>query len=816
MGKVKVFCFVAAALTAAALVCGCVEPGVPVGSSIGFRIRSAKALDTRGCAASMPVDTFRMSDDMSLAVSVADWAGKDVTRGSIVTQDALNAGEAYEKLGLESLLRQKVEGQPIRYIREGKLTCDGAGHWSSENEYKWINEVEMCFWSYAPDTLFTSMDFSDDEAQIGGPCEMSFTYDTYSQLDLIVAHREQVNTQGTTVDLDFRHALSAIRFNTDGITNATVESIRFIGIKRGGECNVVPDESDELSFVWTPGPELGTFEEEGDEATFLLMPQQLPEDAELEVTFIGGDGITTVRSAVIGVGRSGGSISWLPGKIYTYTLTYDHKNSTWEFNVTTPDQVDYAGGTTGFTVTSKRLAGSQSFDVDWTAEYSEDGTNWSTTIPQWLADAPLAGSGVQSFTFDIPAREGETDAGAEMRVLDPVSGYNLANHTGASTDEETANCYVVSRPGTYSLPLVYGNAITGGTTNQFSYKASEGSEIALAALVNNRGDAITTPYIYDMAGCTPASCVLVWQDAPGLVTSVALSSDKHHLEFEVPAATIRQGNAVVAVRDKDENILWSWHIWVFDKDLSDVVDMESGDNAASFMRWSLGLQEAYQVHYQSRSCQIRFTQADSGNTATVTVEQQEYDDIYGDNCTFYQWGRKDPILSGRGISVVSKPCYTEDDRYAVGYSDMGNSLKDYISHPNLVNMYDDMDARYINLWNITASAYKQYDLAVVKTVYDPCPPGFRMPNTMEFESISQDAGSWNGAGWTVGELELPALGYRSYMGNYVYGVGTAGNFWSAVANDQHTGSLMAVDSGSINHYNFYNRALCLPVLPVKD
>ena len=228
------------------------------------------------------------------------------------------------------------------------------------------------------------------------------------------------------------------------------------------------------------------------------------------------------------------------------------------------------------------------------------------------------------------------------------------------------------------------------------------------------------------------------------------------------------------------------------------------------------MQDAFQIHYPSRSCQIRFTQTDSGNTETVTVEQQEYIDIYGDNCTFYQWGRKDPMLSGRGISFVSKPCYTDDPRYAPGYADMGGSLKDYISHPYLVNNYDDMDGHYINLWNTMASAYKQYDLAVVKTVYDPCPPGFRMPNTMEYESISEDVGYWNGAGWIVGELELRALGYRSYMGNYVYGVGQAGNFWSAVANDQHTGSLMAVDSESINHYNFYNRALCLPIIPVKE
>ena len=34
--------------------------------------------------------------------------------------------------------------------------------------------------------------------------------------------------------------------------------------------------------------------------------------------------------------------------------------------------------------------------------------------------------------------------------------YNLANANGEATIEETANCYIISSPGTYSIPLVYG------------------------------------------------------------------------------------------------------------------------------------------------------------------------------------------------------------------------------------------------------------------------------------------------------------------------------------------------------------------------
>lgn len=48
--------------------------------------------------------------------------------------------------------------------------------------------------------------------------------------------------------------------------------------------------------------------------------------------------------------------------------------------------------------------------------------------------------------------------------------YNLANANGEATIEETANCYIISSPGTYSIPLVYGNAIKDGGTNKASFK----------------------------------------------------------------------------------------------------------------------------------------------------------------------------------------------------------------------------------------------------------------------------------------------------------------------------------------------------------
>ena len=52
-----------------------------------------------------------------------------------------------------------------------------------------------------------------------------------------------------------------------------------------------------------------------------------------------------------------------------------------------------------------------------------------------------------------------------LKEAKAVSDYNLSNSTGAATIENTANCYVISAPGTYRIPLVYGNAIKNQAAN---------------------------------------------------------------------------------------------------------------------------------------------------------------------------------------------------------------------------------------------------------------------------------------------------------------------------------------------------------------
>ena len=101
----------------------------------------------------------------------------------------------------------------------------------------------------------------------------------------------------------------------------------------------------------------------------------------------------------------------------------------------------------------------------------------------------------------------------------------------------TANCYVVSAPGTYTLPLVYGNGIKDGQPNPSAYTStaqpSGGANAShiLRQFIDYKQAAITDPYIYNKY--TAANACLVWQDAQELISDVKLSADGRNLTFSV-------------------------------------------------------------------------------------------------------------------------------------------------------------------------------------------------------------------------------------------------------------------------------------------
>ena len=113
---------------------------------------------------------------------------------------------------------------------------------------------------------------------------------------------------------------------------------------------------------------------------------------------------------------------------------------------------------------------------------------------------------------------------------------------------------------------------------------------------------------------------------------------------------------------------------------------------------------------------------------------------------------------------------------------------------------------------------------VVKTIYDPCPIGFKMPNGNTFIdfSTSNVVGSFaNGwkfkrySGDTVGVF-FPVSGFRSYSGGSLYLVGSSGSVWLSSAYSQINAYLLLFDSSNVYPQDNNPRASGFSVRPVQD
>lgn len=123
---------------------------------------------------------------------------------------------------------------------------------------------------------------------------------------------------------------------------------------------------------------------------------------------------------------------------------------------------------------------------------------------------------------------------------------------------------------------------------------------------------------------------------------------------------------------------------------------------------------------------------------------------------------------------------------------------------------------------------------MVKTVYDPCPVGYHMPQRNAFTGFTStggntsDAAQFNVSGsfvrgwnfWTnsthAAIIFFPASGYRSSGSGALAAVGSRGDFWSAVPISTSNGRSLYFGSGSVLPFNANSRAYAFGVRPVKE
>ena len=371
---------------------------------------------------------------------------------------------------------------------------------------------------------------------------------------------------------------------------------------------------------------------------------------------------------------------------------------------------------------------------------------------------------------------------------------------------ETANSYVISKTGYYKFPLVYGNAITGDTINSSAY-TNEGGTYQ-ADFVNYKGNQITSPYIEEDTGVNAVSSSIEISDTDDIIDGIGITSypneDCRFLRFRVKQVPSTGANAVISIRDGANNIMWSWHIWLWKESLEPVEIRNHEGNSYNILPVNLGSK------YDSTGHLINW---------------------------YYQWGRKDPMLLPESYNSNTDHAYYGTTSFSI--EPCAASVAESIKNPCTFYKYDYNYKSnwvqlnyYYNFWDATCKSVGDTEKVIVKTIYDPCPRDFTVPNARVFTGFTSTGDRTNIAeqfnvigsfanGWYFKKNEndsvgafFPASGYRDSSSGGLTNVGVDGLYWSAgVRSSSHAGCLI-FGSGYVHPLYYNNRALAFPVRPV--
>lgn len=276
-------------------------------TSDSFVLRSENSDDTL-CVNAIVTDGIESSD------SVKQHA---MTRGAAVTQD-----DFYDKFHV--LAYWKKDGTSTgQFYMNTDVTDKGNNLWSSDRTYIWPGKAHtLTFYAWAPADAGITSPSSPESTTL----EYTVPTTVTDQKDVVVATTEEIaGNANTTQPLAFRHICTAVKFKVgDQMQAGTIKKITISGVHNSGAYDMASDSwqlgSNTTGFsieqdIEMTGNESGSMITDG-ENTFMMLPQELPAGAKVEIIFHDSQaGTDRTFSASIG------GMTWPQGKTVTYTLS---------------------------------------------------------------------------------------------------------------------------------------------------------------------------------------------------------------------------------------------------------------------------------------------------------------------------------------------------------------------------------------------------------------------------------------------------------------------------------------------------------------
>ena len=549
----------------------------------------------------------------------------------------------------------------------------------------------------------------------GVPAEPSFHYvcpaSLEDQSDIVVAYTDPITPVPLVWDITFNHILAGLQIRTSSTTfpECTVSSLKFVGIAMEGSWS--PSGWTDVSGDGTIVSDIGVTVPAGAAGldmplltgnnTMMLIPQEFGPKSGLIVTFDEGGAMKRQTLSLSGIVLTEGYITVL-------RLSADGRfEKDWiEITGTTAEEEGI-----DFTFTSSSA-------FRWRATEKDD---WRVAEQVSIVDGTSAELECDGFELVV------TDTGSGYNVtctdMSPYTDLSMFDYRGTPTAlRNTANTYVVTSPGAYKIPMVYGNAIKNGATNVSSYTSSTSAlnYQQMTKFVNHLGQQITAPVIEDNAGVVASRAGLLWQTSPDLVTGTHLrgepGSSCRYVVFHVTSIPSDGGVAAVSAYDKNGDAVWTWIIWMTNEDLSPVTVRSFSNHEYEMMPFDL--------------CQIKH-------------------DRHGYCAPVYQWGRKDALWNDTGQGL-----YTETGSFLTissSYSSFNTPPK-AVANPHI--MFATFDGSS-DSWCFPKSGHNWWDTGrtdpttprahavAIESIYDPCPAGWMVPPTDAFTGFTEEGMSYS-------------------------------------------------------------------------
>ena len=742
------------------------------------------------------------------------------TRANIVTTQKL---AEFSSTGVRGTAANAINQE---WFNEEETSKEGILH--NTRRWSWLQPHGRFYAVYPESTNGSNgIKFTKPNGTAAPSLEFTVNPDVRKQVDLMTACSDNVHYatrfQAPRTNLQFRHALTAIRFavGQNLSFNKTIKDITLKNVLLKSKYTL-SNKLDGTGAAWnhsgydTRGnvtlsnvnyntnenannivrdrsmyrnPNETDLKKLDDNYTFYMIPQDLDGKVTAEVLFTDGSKITVPLKG-----------SWKEGTTRTYKLS--EKNSTWKYSINAEvlNTVAYNGTQAYYQIESYREVNRTKQPVKWkVVGYSVDnGTSWTTTKPSWLKSlskeqgdgGAVAEQGTATLApADIVDLVAERNKGLQNAAPlgTAAAPYNLSNETGAAAVQNTANSYLISAPGHYMIPLVYGNAIKNGQTNSSAYQKGSNANNTLRNFVDQDGKAITDPWIEKTNNGANRGIDLawtVWSDEKDLVKLASnnglyrAADGNLYIKFEVTKENIKSGNAVVAVKgiyqikrivvernhrgqiirtyEVPENVnrnLWSWHLWFAPKNALDKITVTNKQgNKYDFTNEALGWKPTAwkgTPYSTPRTVKVKVEQTLGNNGvkqyAVITITQKPATTTRTGYTTLYQWGRKDAFPGTTATLAVNtinwnagSEMYMQtilqnpQNYYTAGYN--GNVLDAGTGFAKYYTFY--------NLWSMNnTSAYAENQAnsqPVVKTIYDPSPVGFSVPANDAFTGFTEN------------------------------------------------------------------------------